>query len=84
MSRPSGHRVTFEAEYLWCDRQATTPSIDSEPVDAECMSHTGRSGHQSFRRLRTLFAMVVRAERPRLQLEGVLLGGLVDLFGQGP
>lgn len=52
--------VTFEAEYLWCDWQAT-PSTDPEPIDVECMSHTGRSGHKSFRRLRTSFAVVVRA-----------------------
>ncbi|WP_438271408.1 DUF7848 domain-containing protein [Streptomyces anulatus] len=54
-------KVTFEPECLWCDWQAK-PSTDPEPVDVECMSHTGRSGHKSFRRLRTSFAMVVRAE----------------------
>jgi hypothetical protein len=51
--------ITYEAEYLWCDR-AAEPSTDSASVDVECMSHTGRSGHRSFRRVRTSFAVVVR------------------------
>ncbi|MGW0773685.1 DUF7848 domain-containing protein [Streptomyces sp. NPDC002835] len=46
---------------MWCEWRAT-PSEDSAAVDVECMSHTGRSGHTSFRRLRTSFALVVRAE----------------------
>jgi hypothetical protein len=53
--------VTYESECLWCDWTAT-PSEDPAAVDIECMSHSGRSGHMSFRRLRTSFAMVVRAE----------------------
>lgn len=53
--------VTFEAECLYCGWKAN-PADDSEPVDVECMSHTGRSGHAGFRRIRTSFAMVVRAE----------------------
>ncbi|MGW2968122.1 DUF7848 domain-containing protein [Streptomyces mirabilis] len=39
-----------------------TPSTESASVDVECLSHTGRSGHAGFRRIRTSFAMVVRAE----------------------
>ncbi|WP_450373538.1 DUF7848 domain-containing protein [Streptomyces phaeolivaceus] len=53
--------VTFEAKCLHCQWKAT-PSTESESVDVECMSHTGRSGHAGFRRIRTSFAMVVRAE----------------------
>ncbi|WP_455569081.1 DUF7848 domain-containing protein [Streptomyces halstedii] len=53
--------VTYEAECLWC-KWTAQPSTDSEAVDVECMSHTGRSGHKGFRRIRTSFAMVVRAE----------------------
>jgi hypothetical protein len=53
--------VTFEAECLHCKWKAT-PSTESASVDVECMSHTGRSGHAGFRRIRTSFAMVVRAE----------------------
>lgn len=53
--------VTFEAECLWCKWKAE-PSTESESVDVECMSHTGRSGHKAFRRVCTSFAMVVRAE----------------------
>lgn len=53
--------VTFEAECLHCGWKAT-PADDPAPVDVECMSHTGRSGHSGFRRIRTSFAMVVRAE----------------------
>lgn len=53
--------VTFEAECLHCGWKAT-PTDDSAPVDVECMSHTSRSGHAGFRRIRTSFAMVVRAE----------------------
>lgn len=55
--------VTFEAKCLthgcgW----AVQPSTDGAAVDAECMSHTGRTGHGSFRRTCTSFAIVVRAE----------------------
>ncbi|WP_443061019.1 DUF7848 domain-containing protein [Streptomyces sp. NBC_00464] len=32
--------VTFEAECLWCDWKST-PATDPEPVDVECISHTG-------------------------------------------
>ena len=53
--------VTFEAECLHC-KWAATPSSESASVDVECMSHTGRSGHKGYRRIRTSFAMVVRAE----------------------
>ncbi|MEU9475260.1 hypothetical protein [Streptomyces sp. NPDC048191] len=55
--------VTFEAECLTyeCGWQAT-PSTDGAAVDVECMSHTGRTGHGSFRRLCTSFALVVRNE----------------------
>lgn len=53
--------ITYEAECLWCDWQAM-PSTDSAAVDVNCMSHTGRSGHRSFRRIRTSFAIVVRAQ----------------------
>ncbi|MFC5803985.1 hypothetical protein [Streptomyces formicae] len=53
--------VMFEAECLHCGWKPT-PAEDSASVDAECMSHTGRSGHAGFRRIRTSFAMVVRAE----------------------
>lgn len=35
-------------------------STDSASADVECMSHTGRSGHKSFRCVRTSFAVVVR------------------------
>ncbi|WP_443047074.1 DUF7848 domain-containing protein [Streptomyces sp. HB2AG] len=51
--------VTFEAECLRCDWQAT-PSPDGAAVDLECMSHTGRSGHNGFRRICTSFALVTR------------------------
>ncbi|MGY4914633.1 DUF7848 domain-containing protein [Streptomyces sp. 900116325] len=51
--------ITYEAECLWC-HWAAEPSTDSASVDVECMSHTGRSGHKSFRRVRTSFAVVVR------------------------
>ncbi|WP_338674029.1 hypothetical protein V1460_13875 [Streptomyces sp. SCSIO 30461] len=53
--------VTFEAECLHCKWKAT-PSTESASVDVECMNHTDRSGHAGFRRVRTSFAMVVRAE----------------------
>ncbi|WP_030145897.1 hypothetical protein [Streptomyces violaceorubidus] len=53
--------VTFEAECLHCNWTAQ-PSTDSAAVDVECMSHTGRSNHKGFRRARTSFAMVVRAD----------------------
>ncbi|MGW2847732.1 DUF7848 domain-containing protein [Streptomyces sp. NPDC001108] len=56
-----GTDVTFEAECLGCKWKAA-PSIESASVDVECMSHTGRSGHAGFRRMRTSFAVVVRAE----------------------
>ncbi|WP_392874770.1 hypothetical protein [Streptomyces sp. LN499] len=51
--------VTYEAECLWCD-WAAERSTNSASVDVECMTHTGRSGHKSFRRVRTSFAVVVR------------------------
>ncbi|MCF3101225.1 hypothetical protein IPZ58_06475 [Streptomyces roseoverticillatus] len=35
---------------------------DSRAVDVACMEHTGRSGHNSFRRHRTSYEVVVRAE----------------------
>ncbi|MFE2070496.1 hypothetical protein ACFXDH_50455 [Streptomyces sp. NPDC059467] len=53
--------VTFEAECLHCGWKAT-PADAPAPIDVECMSHTGRSSHAGFRRIRTSFAMVVRAE----------------------
>lgn len=53
--------VTYEAECLWCEWTAQ-PGTDSAAVDVECMSHTGRSGHKSFRRICTCFAVVVRCE----------------------
>ncbi len=53
--------VTFGAECLHCGWK-TTSADDSTSVDVECMNHTGRSDHACFRRLRTSFAMVVRAE----------------------
>lgn len=53
--------VAFGAECLHCNWKAA-PADDSSPVDTECLSHTGRSGHTGFRRIRTSFAMVVRAE----------------------
>ncbi|MEU9318027.1 hypothetical protein [Streptomyces sp. NPDC048295] len=52
--------TTFEAECLWCSWVAA-PSTDSASVDVECMGHTGLSGHKSFRRIRTSFAVVVRS-----------------------
>ncbi|MCP3819090.1 hypothetical protein NLX86_13495 [Streptomyces sp. A3M-1-3] len=54
--------VIFEAQCLCCDWEAA-PSTDSAAVDVEAMTHTGRSGHGSFRRICTSFAIVVRAER---------------------
>lgn len=53
--------VTFEAECLHC-KWTATPATDGAAVDVACMSHTGRSGHKSFRRVCTSFAMVVRDE----------------------
>ncbi|MDQ1044300.1 hypothetical protein [Streptomyces sp. V4I2] len=53
--------VTFEAECLKCEWQAT-PSTDGAAVDVECMGHTGRTGHAGFRRICTSFALVERAE----------------------
>ncbi|WP_455770336.1 DUF7848 domain-containing protein [Streptomyces erythrochromogenes] len=54
-----GTDVTFEAECLGCDWQAPA-SDDGAAVDVECMSHTGRTGHQGFRRWCTSFAWVER------------------------
>ncbi|MCX4866885.1 MULTISPECIES: hypothetical protein [unclassified Streptomyces] len=51
--------TTFEAECLWCS-WAAEPSTESASVDVECLIHTGLSGHESFRRVRTSFAVVVR------------------------
>ena len=51
--------VTFEAECLGCDWTAR-PSTDGADVDLDCLNHTGRSGHASFRRVCTSFALVVR------------------------
>ncbi len=56
-----GTDVTFEAECLNCDWKAK-PSEDGAAIDLECMRHTGRTGHQSFRRVCTSLALVVRAE----------------------
>ncbi|MDO0937147.1 hypothetical protein QQY66_37550 [Streptomyces sp. DG2A-72] len=53
--------VTFEAECLKCEWQAT-PSTDDAAVDVECMRHTGMTGHGGFRRICTSFALVERAE----------------------
>ncbi|SCF94627.1 hypothetical protein [Streptomyces sp. Ncost-T10-10d] len=55
--------VTFEAECLAypCEWTANA-SPDGAAVDVECMSHTGRTGHTSFRRVCTSFALVVRTE----------------------
>lgn len=54
-----GTDVTFEADCLRCDWQAPA-SEDGAAVDVECMSHTGRTGHQGFRRRCTSFAWVER------------------------
>ncbi|MEW2117249.1 hypothetical protein AB0945_19075 [Streptomyces sp. NPDC005474] len=53
--------ATFEAECLTCEWKATS-STDGAAVDVECMSHTGRTGHATFRRLCTSLALVERAE----------------------
>ncbi len=53
--------VTYEAECLRCGWKAG-PSEGGADVDLECMRHTGRSGHQSFRRVCTSLALVVRSE----------------------
>ncbi len=53
--------VTYEAECLHC-KWTAQPSTDGAAVDVDCMGHTGRSNHKGFRRVRTSFAMVVRAE----------------------
>ncbi|MGI5341440.1 hypothetical protein ACQEVS_30565 [Streptomyces sp. CA-181903] len=53
--------VTHGAECLHCGWSATS-STDSKVVDVACMEHTGRSNHKGFRRIRTSFEMVVRAE----------------------
>ncbi|MFF5669784.1 hypothetical protein ACFY8S_06525 [Streptomyces hygroscopicus] len=52
--------VTFEAECLRCDWSATRYE-DGAAVDIECMGHTGRTGHEGFRRVCTSFALVERA-----------------------
>ncbi|WP_079144625.1 DUF7848 domain-containing protein [Streptomyces agglomeratus] len=53
--------VTYEAQCLNCAWEAS-PSADTAAVDVECMSHTARSNHRSFRRVCTSFAFVVRDE----------------------
>ncbi|WP_455908541.1 DUF7848 domain-containing protein [Streptomyces massasporeus] len=53
--------ATFAAECMTCDWKAT-PSTEGARVDIECMSHTGRTGHATFRRLCTSFVLVERAE----------------------
>ncbi|ARX87691.1 hypothetical protein SMD44_07173 [Streptomyces alboflavus] len=53
--------VTFEAKCLTCGWEAE-PSADGAAVDVECMSHTGRTQHNRFRRLCTSVALVERAE----------------------
>lgn len=53
--------VTFEAKCLTCGWEAK-PASDGETVDVECMSHTGRTQHNRFRRLCTSVALVERAE----------------------
>ncbi|WP_452672817.1 DUF7848 domain-containing protein [Streptomyces alboflavus] len=53
--------LTFEAKCLTCDWEAA-PSSDGATVDVECMSHTGRTQHDQFRRLCTSVALVERAE----------------------
>ncbi|GAA1915227.1 hypothetical protein [Streptantibioticus ferralitis] len=61
ITRHPGTDVTFEAECLRCDWTAE-PGDDSAPVDIACMSHTGLTGHDGFRRICTSFAIVVRAD----------------------
>lgn len=51
----------FAAECLSCDWKAK-PSGDGAAVDLECMRHTGRAGHQTFRRVCTSLALVARAD----------------------
>lgn len=53
--------VTFEAKCLMCGWEAA-PSADGAAVDVDCMSHTGRTQHNRFRRLCTSVALVERAE----------------------
>ncbi|GGT66878.1 DUF7848 domain-containing protein [Streptomyces purpureus] len=53
--------ITHEAQCLSCAWEAS-PSTDAAAVDVECMSHTGRSNHRSFRRVCTSFTFVVRDE----------------------
>ncbi|MEV7194675.1 hypothetical protein AB0N81_23125 [Streptomyces sp. NPDC093510] len=53
--------VTFEAKCLTCGWEAK-PSADGATVDMECMSHTGRTQHNRFRRLCTSVALVERAK----------------------
>ncbi len=58
-----GTDVTFEAECLAYEcGWSAQPSMEGAAVDVECMSHTGRTGHGSFRRMCTSFALVVRTE----------------------
>ncbi|WP_455908437.1 DUF7848 domain-containing protein [Streptomyces lydicus] len=53
--------MTFEAECMTCDWKAK-PSTDGAGVDVQCTSHTGRTGHATFRRSCTSLALVERAE----------------------
>jgi hypothetical protein len=53
--------TTYEAQCLRCE-WTDVQGDDSEPVDIACMVHTGRTGHEGFRRIRTSFALVVREE----------------------
>ncbi|MBB4714458.1 hypothetical protein BJ965_004340 [Streptomyces luteogriseus] len=53
--------LTFAAECMTCDWKAKS-STDGAPVDVECMTHTGRTGHATFRRSCTSLALVERAE----------------------
>lgn len=53
--------VTFEAECLrcdWKDLEANGSKVQDEAI----MAHTGRTGHDSFRRIVTGFVLVVRNE----------------------
>ncbi|MGW6529655.1 DUF7848 domain-containing protein [Streptomyces venezuelae] len=53
--------ATFEAKCLTCAWEAK-PASDGATVDVECLSHTGRTQHNRFRRLCTSVAQVERAE----------------------
>ncbi|TKA13476.1 DUF7848 domain-containing protein [Actinacidiphila oryziradicis] len=53
--------VTYEAECLRCN-WTDVQGDDSAPVDIACMEHTGRTGHEGFRRICTSFALVTRSE----------------------